>query len=125
MAATEEPVHLLLDTGHATWGGADPAALARRYKSRISHVHTKDVRADVRAKSEAGDWSFLDSVVEGVYTVPGDGMVDFASVFRELGGYSGWVVVEAEQDPEKANPKQYAAMGFAYLKKVLGETGLA
>jgi myo-inosose-2 dehydratase len=125
MAATREPVHLLLDTGHATWGGADPAALARRYRSRISHVHTKDVRPDVRRRSEAGDWSFLDSVIEGVYTVPGDGMVDFASVFRELPGYSGWVVVEAEQDPKKANPKQYAAKGFAHLKAVLKETGLA
>jgi inosose dehydratase len=124
MEATREPVHLLLDTGHATWGGTDPAALARRYKSRISHVHTKDVRPDVRAKSEAGDWSFLDSVIEGVYTVPGDGMVDFASVFRELKGYSGWVVVEAEQDPKKANPKRYAAMGMAHLRSVLSQTGL-
>jgi inosose dehydratase len=125
MASTVEPVHLLLDTGHATWGGADPAALARRYKPRISHVHTKDVRAAVKARSEAGDWSFLDSVIEGVYTVPGDGMVDFASVFRELKGYSGWVVVEAEQDPAKANPKQYATKGFKHLRMVLAETGLS
>jgi inosose dehydratase len=124
MAATAEPAHLLLDTGHATWGGADPAALARRYRSRISHVHTKDVRAPVKDKAEAGDWSFLDSVIEGVYTVPGDGMVDFASVFRELKGYSGWVVVEAEQDPKKANPKAYATKGYAHLRTVLAETGL-
>jgi myo-inosose-2 dehydratase len=124
MAATRAPVHLLLDTGHATWGGADPAALARRYRARISHVHTKDVRDAVRQKAEAGDWSFLDSVIEGVYTVPGDGMVDFARVFRELPGYSGWVVVEAEQDPKKANPKHYALKGMAHLKTVLRETGL-
>jgi len=117
-------VHLLLDTGHATWGGSDPAALARKYRSRISHVHTKDVRAEVRAQSEANDWSFLDSVIAGVYTVPGDGCVDFASVFRELPGYSGWVVIEAEQDPEKANPLHYARMGYAHLTKVLAETGL-
>ncbi|MDQ0395208.1 myo-inosose-2 dehydratase [Labrys monachus] len=124
MAASGEAVNLLLDTGHATWGGADPAALARRYRHRIGHVHTKDVRAEVRKRSESGDWSFLDSVIEGVYTVPGDGMVDFAAVFRELGGYSGWVVVEAEQDPKKANPLHYAKIGYAHLRKVLAETGL-
>jgi inosose dehydratase len=124
MAATGPSVNLLLDTGHATWGGADPADLARRYKARISHVHTKDVRADVRARSDAADWSFLDSVLAGVYTVPGDGSIDFASVFSELKGYSGWVVVEAEQDPKIANPLKYAKIGYAHLKKVLAETGL-
>jgi inosose dehydratase len=75
MAVTGPAVHLLLDTGHATWGGADPAALARRYRDRISHVHTKDVRKAVMGEASAKDWSFLDSVIEGVYTVPGDGMV--------------------------------------------------
>lgn len=125
MSVTGPAVHLLLDTGHATWGGSDPADLARRYRSRISHVHTKDVRADVRARSDAEDRSFLDSVLAGVYTVPGDGMIDFASVFRELSGYSGWVIVEAEQDPKKANPLKYAKVGYAHLQKVLTETGLA
>ena len=124
MAACGPSVHLLLDTGHATWGGSDPAALAKKYRDRISHVHTKDVRPDVRKQAEAGDWSFLDSVIAGVYTVPGDGCVDFASVFRELPNYSGWVVIEAEQDPAVRNPLQYARMGFAHLTKVLRETGL-
>ncbi len=124
MALTGPSVHLLLDTGHATWGGANPAALARQYRDRISHVHTKDVRADVRAQADAADWSFLDSVLAGVYTVPGDGMVDFAAVFAALPGYSGWVVIEAEQDPAKANPKEYAAQGYAALTRVLAETGL-
>ena len=78
----------------------------------------------MRAESEAQDWSFLDSVIAGVYTVPGDGCVDYAAVFRELPGYSGWVVIEAEQDPAKANPLQYARMGYAHLVKVLAETGL-
>src|SRR5215211_4981071 len=63
MRSTGEAVHLLLDTGHATWGGANPAALARRYRNRISHVHTKDVRKDVMEKSRAQGWSFLDSVI--------------------------------------------------------------
>jgi inosose dehydratase len=124
MANTGEAVHLLLDTGHATWGGADPAKLAARYRERISHVHAKDVRRDVMAHAGAEDWSFLKSVVEGVYTVPGDGMVDYPMVFRALPGYSGWVVIEAEQDPAKANPLAYAKMGRANLSRFLAEAGL-
>jgi inosose dehydratase len=130
MAATGEAAHLLLDTGHATWGGADPAALARRYRNRISHVHAKDVRRSVMEQAGREGWSFLDAVLGkgselGVYTVPGDGMVDYTSVFRELPGYSGWIVVEAEQDPEKAHPLTYAKKGVAYLKQSLKEAGLA
>jgi inosose dehydratase len=123
MAHTGPAAHLLLDTGHATWGGADPSALAARYRGRISHVHTKDVRRDVMLRAQAEDWSFLRSVVEGVYTVPGDGCVDFASVFRALPDYAGWVVIEAEQDPARANPLAYARMGFAHLQVVLREVG--
>jgi inosose dehydratase len=130
MAATGPAVHLLLDTGHASWGGADPAALAARYRERISHVHAKDVRESVMEQAKAGDWSFLDAVLGqgsdlGVYTVPGDGMVDYPAVFRALPGYSGWVVVEAEQDPEKAHPLTYAKRGVAHLKLSLKEAGLA
>lgn len=124
MEATGPSVNLLLDTGHATWGGADPVALARRYRDRISHVHTKDVRGDVMREARAQDWSFLQSVVNGVYTVPGDGIVDYNAVFRALPGYSGWVVIEAEQDPAKANPLTYARLGYANLTRVLAETGL-
>lgn len=124
MAATGEAVHLLLDTGHATWGGADPAALAARYRSRISHFHAKDVREAVMQRAGREDMSFLDAVIEGVYTVPGDGMVDFVATLRALPGYSGWVVVEAEQDPEKANPLQYARLGYANLTRYLAEAGL-
>ena len=121
LAETGPAVKLLLDTGHAAWGGADPAALARRHRDRIGHVHTKDVRKNVMARAARGDWSFLDSVVEGVYTVPGDGMIDFAAVFRELRAYSGWVVVEAEQDPAKADPATYAKLGCGNLKHFLAE----
>jgi inosose dehydratase len=124
MSATGPAVHLLLDTGHATWGGADPARLANRYRNRISHVHAKDVRAAVMHRAAAEDWSFLKSVVEGVYTVPGDGMVDYAAVFRELRGYEGWVVIEAEQDPAKANPQTFATLGYANLRRYLAEAGL-
>ena len=123
MSSTDDAAHLLLDTGHASWGGADPAALAKTYLSRISHVHTKDVRQAVMQDALSGDLSFLDAVLAGVYTAPGDGMVDFTSVFRALPGYSGWVVIEAEQDPAKANPKAYAAKGYAHLAQVLAQTG--
>ena len=124
MAATGPSVHLLLDTGHATFGGADPAALARRYRSRISHVHTKDVRADVMATAKAQRLSFLDAVISGVFTVPGDGCVDYPAVFRELPGYAGWVVVEAEQDPAKAHPLTYARLGYKNLRGYLTNAGL-
>jgi myo-inosose-2 dehydratase len=123
-------VNLLLDTGHATWGGSDPAELAASYRGRISHVHAKDVRAAIMAKARARDWSFLDAVLGegdelGVYTVPGDGMVDYVAVFRALGGYQGWVIVEAEQDPTKAEPLPYAKLGVANLRRFLGQAGLA
>ncbi len=124
MAATGPSFHLLLDTGHATWGGADPAALARRYRTRISHFHAKDVRKQVMAKANAEDWPFLKAVVEGVYTVPGDGSIDFVAVMKELKGYSGWLVVEAEQDPKKANPLKYARMGYTNLRRFAVEAGL-
>lgn len=129
MTATKPPVNLLLDTGHATWGGADPAALARRYASRISHVHCKDVRPAIRKSAEDADLSFLDAILGqgsdlGVYTVPGDGCVDYAAVFQALPAYGGWVVLEAEQDPEKANPLAYAKRGVAHIKAALAEAGL-
>jgi inosose dehydratase len=124
MGATGPSVHLLLDTGHATFAGADPAALARRHRERISHFHAKDVRADVMARAKAERLSFLDAVIAGVFTVPGDGCVDYPAVLRELPGYSGWAVVEAEQDPEKAHPLTYAKMGYASLRRYLAEAGL-
>ena len=124
MATTGPSVHLLLDTGHATWGGDDPARLATRYHDRISHIHTKDVRPDVMAQARAEDWSFLDAVlgkgaVLGIFTVPGDGMVDYVRFFKALAPYSGWVIVEAEQDPLKADPVLYGTKGITYLKKIL------
>jgi sugar phosphate isomerase/epimerase len=124
MQGTGDAVNLLLDTGHATWGGDDPVRLARVYKKRISHVHCKDVRLAVKAEADKNDWSFLDSVLAGVYTVPGDGSIDYVAVFKELKGYNGWVIVEAEQDPEKAPPAIYAKMGCDNLKRFLKEGGL-
>jgi inosose dehydratase len=124
MEVTGEAVHLLLDTGHATWGGGDPARIVRHYRHRISHVHCKDIRGEVMWLSNRQDWSFLDSVLAGVYTVPGDGMIDYARVLKELRGYSGWIVVEAEQDPAQADPARYASMGHQNLSRFIKEAGL-
>lgn len=124
MDSTGPEVSLLLDTGHATFAGIDPVAAARRWRSRIAHVHAKDVRPAMMKKSQEKDWSFLTSVVEGTFTVPGDGMVDFDGVFAALPGYQGWVVLEAEQDPKKAPPLQYAGMGYRNLLASLQKAGL-
>ncbi len=129
MAHTRRPVHLLLDTGHARWGGADPAGLAHAYRERIAHVHCKDVREVKMRESNAGDRSFLDSILGmgkelGVYTVPGDGMIDYVAVFKALQGYAGWIVLEAEQDPKKAPPLPYAKKGVAHVRAALKEAGL-
>lgn len=124
MELTGEALGLLLDTGHAVFGGADPVRLARHYKQRIHHFHAKDVREDVMWQSRRQDWSFLDSVLNGVYTVPGDGLIDYVSIFKELSGYSGWAVVEAEQDPAKANPAHYAKLGHDNLVRFLKQGGL-
>lgn len=117
MASTGPEVQLLLDTGHLTAAGGDPVAMARRHAGRIAHVHCKDVRRDVLARAKAGDLPFLEAVLEGMFTVPGDGMVDFAAVLGALaeGRYQGWLVVEAEQDPAKAHPLTYARMGHDHL----------
>jgi inosose dehydratase len=126
MAAVSPHVWLLLDTGHVTYAGGDPVELAKKHGARVAHVHTKDVRGPVMADAVKGEWSFLSSVLAGVFTVPGDGNVDFAGVFRALKehGYYGWVVVEAEQDPMKAHPLTYAKMGYANVSKLLREAGL-
>ena len=126
MDATGDSVCLLLDTGHLVFAGAEPAAIARRYARRIVHVHCKDVRTDALARARHNDSSFLDAVLDGVFTVPGDGMIDFASVLTPLAaaGYRGWLVVEAEQDPAKAPPLVYAKRGFAHLSAAAWQSGL-
>ncbi len=124
MAHTGASVKLLLDAGHATFGGADPVYLARRYRPRIGHFHAKDIRAAVMARVWAERMSFLDGVIAGVFTVPGDGMVDFPAVLAELPGYDRWLVVEAEQDPERANPLVYARLGHANLSRFARGAGL-
>lgn len=125
MQVTGDAVGLLLDTGHATWGGGEPARIARHWKPRIRHVHAKDIREEAMWRSNREDWSFLESVLAGVYTVPGDGLIDYVRVLKELRGYSGWIVVEAEQDPKKAEPARYAKLGHTNLSRFIREAGLA
>jgi inosose dehydratase len=123
MAATDPPlVSLLLDTGHATLDGHDPRRIIRDHAARIRHVHLKDVRGAVASAAIGGRWSFERAVRAGVFTVPGDGEVDMRGVVEDLAkaGYSGWMIVEAEQDPGVANPLQYAKMGRDFLKQELG-----
>jgi inosose dehydratase len=123
MANTGDAVGLLLDTGHLTYAGDDPAQAAARHARRIVHVHCKDVRRDVLAHCRNRDSSFLNAVLEGVFTVPGDGMVDYRSVLEPIArsGYQGWLVVEAEQDPAVAPPMKYATMGFQNLSALAGK----
>jgi inosose dehydratase len=123
MAGTGNAVKLLLDTGHAAWAKADPAGLARKYARRIKHVHAKDIRPQVAREAVDEDWSFLDAVLAGVYTVPGDGNVDFQSVFRAMPDYMGWVVIEAEQAPGKAHPATYVKMGYENILRFAAEAG--
>lgn len=117
-----ELVYLCYDTGHFSFSGEDPVYILKKYPERIGHVHLKDVRAEVVKKATEGKWSFLKSVREGTFTVPGDGDVDFDAVFAELEkmGYEGWFLVEAEQDPAKANPFKYAKMARAYIHEKTG-----
>jgi inosose dehydratase len=127
MSGTPDSVGLLFDTGHLVFAGEDPAAVARRWAHRVNHVHAKDVRPGVLAQARRERWSFLDAVVAGVYTVPGDGGVDFAAALRPIAaaGYDGWLIVEAEQDPAKAHPLTYARAGYAHLRSVADAVGFA
>lgn len=126
MASTGPAVGLLLDSGHLTYAGADPIVVARRHVARINHVHCKDVRRPVLEQARTGDRSFMDAVLAGVFTVPGDGSVDYAGLMPILHGvgYRGWLVVEAEQDPSKAHPFTYAQIGRRYLAGIAAGAGL-
>ena len=125
MARTSQAVGLLYDTGHCAFSGGDPKALLRRNVSRVVHVHCKDVRRAVLKRARAEDMSFMGAVVEGVFTVPGDGSIDYAPLLTMLAenGYQGWLVVEAEQDPAKAHPLTYATMGYRNLFKLARAAG--
>ena len=115
-------VYLLFDSGHCSFAGIDPVKVLSKYIDRTRHIHLKDLRSDVVAQSKKEGWSFLKGVREGTFTVPGDGDVDFAPIFDiiEKSGYEGYVVVEAEQDPAKANPLEYAMKARKYIAEKTG-----
>ena len=123
MALTDPAkVFLLFDTGHAWYGGAaDPAALLKKHVQRVVHVHCKDVRPQVIAKARNEGWSFLTGVLNGIFTVPGDGVIDYKAVLQTLhdANYQGWLVVEAEQDPAVAPSYAYAKKGLETLKRIV------
>jgi inosose dehydratase len=117
-----EYVWLLYDSGHFAFEGEDPVAALGKFVSRVGHVHLKDVRPSVLEQVKARHMSFLEAVRAGAFTVPGDGAVDFPSIFPILkkAGYKGWMVVEAEQDPAKANPLAYAMKARTYIRENTG-----
>jgi len=124
--ATSPSVGFTLDTGHAALGGVKSVDVIERHPDRIAHVHCKDVRGPIHAEARRTGRSFLDGVLAGMFTVPGDGGIDFRAVMRALKAieYSGWIIIEAEQDPAIANPRIYGELGLATLKREAASAGL-
>lgn len=116
-----EKVSLLFDTGHLVFSGENPIEIYHKYQTRIKHVHFKDIRELVAEEVKQNQDSFLNAVKKGVFTVPGDGMINFAPIMKVIveSGYKGWIVVEAEQDPAKANPFEYALKAKKYINQLL------
>ena len=117
--------HLLFDTGHLLFAGANYVNILKKYFSRINHIHCKDIRKKILYDSLKNDLSFRDSFLKGIFTVPGDGHIDYEQLLNILyeNKYQKWLVIEAEQDPAKANPLKYAKIGYRYLTKVLSDVG--
>jgi inosose dehydratase len=121
MALVGDEVGLLFDSGHMTFAGGDAVAMLAKHIGRVCHVHCKDVRPQVIKLARNRNWSFLEAVINGAFTVPGDGAVDFAALIRLLHehGYCGWLVVEAEQDPVVAPSYVYADKGYRHLRMLV------
>ena len=122
---TKDSVKLLVDTGHMLFAKGNSINLVKDFSERLAHVHCKDIRKEMLDKSFKNDYSFREAFLEGAFTVPGDGCIDympFLKILKER-NYSGWLVVEAEQDPSKANPFEYAKIGYNYLSKKAAECG--
>ena len=127
LASTGPSVGLTVDTGHAALAGLDPVTMIRKHPERIAHVHCKDIRRGVfESTITHGGGSFLDGVLAGMFTVPGDGDLDYEAVMWALFdiGYAGWIIVEAEQDPAVANPRDYGQIGLATVKSAAAAAGL-
>ena len=123
MAASD--ISLLFDAGHMAFAGGNVLRCIDKHHARIRHVHTKDVRMNVINSLDRTKESFLDAVIKGAFTVPGDGSLDFGAIVKKLAGYGyeGWFVVEAEQDPKKAPPLKMAQLGHKELMRVMTAAG--
>jgi len=123
--STSDSVKLLIDTGHMLFAGGNSIKLTEDFMERIIHVHCKDIRKDVLEKSLKNNSTFRQAFLDGAFTVPGDGCIDYKPFLTVLKNrnYEGWLVVEAEQDPAKANPFEYAKIGFNYLSKTAKQCG--
>ncbi len=126
MELTGDAVYLTLDTGHITYGGGNPVNVIKRWGHRIGHMHFKDLRVEVMNKARAADKSFLNAVLDGVFTVPGTGDVNYDDVFAALKerNYAGWLLVEAEQDPAKAHPLTFAKTAYENITGYANKYGL-
>lgn len=128
MQHTGPHTKLLLDTGHCLFGGGDPEWVANKHMARVGHIHAKNVRPAIATEVRDRGLSFLEGVRRGVFTVPGDteGGVDFVPVLKIAAenGYQGWLVIEAEQDPDIRNPYKYQSLGLKSLKSFAREAGL-
>jgi len=126
LKSTGPAVGLTVDTGHAALGGVDALALIRNHPLRVAHVHCKDIRSRVFHQVKSESKSFLSGVISGMFTVPGDGDLEFAGVMQALAkiGYAGWIIVEAEQDPAVATPRVYAALGLKTLRRAASAANL-
>ena len=125
MNLTNEKTFLLYDTGHLLFAQIDYLKILEKYISRINHIHCKDIRKNILTNSLERDLSFRNSFLDGVFTVPGDGCIDYEPIIKILfqNDYEKWLIIEAEQDPSKAIPFEYAKIGFSYLKKIVIEKG--
>lgn len=125
MKHSGEGIPLLFDAGHMAMAGGDVLRVVDKHHARITHVHTKDIRQDVVDGLDRSKESFLDAVMKGAFTVPGDGSLDFEAIVKRLAsyGYEGWFVVEAEQDPKKAPPLEWSTKGNKELHRVMAAAG--
>ncbi len=125
MNLTNDNTYLLYDTGHLMFAEANYERVLKNYISRINHVHCKDIRNEVFLDSIDNDLSFRDSFLNGVFTVPGDGCIDYGPLIKVLfdSNYKDWLIIEAEQDPKKADPLEYAKIGYNYLYKTIAKNG--
>ena len=124
MDNTNENTFLLYDTGHLFFAQANFERVLKNYVKKINHVHCKDIRKEILDNSLKKDLSFRESFLNGVFTVPGDGSINYEPLFKILyeNNYDQWLIIEAEQDPLKANPFEYAKIGYNYLIRCLSKT---